>query len=454
MAGPSKRPAELPESLPPPLAAEEALTPGAVQRVLSRGLVRAGILTYLFSGATLVANLVTGVITARALGPDGRGVTVALLTLTQLIGFVFAAGATQSLSYFVARRPEDAPRLLTTWSLMLLPLAALGIVIGQLLLPVLFEEGSEALTVGRWFVFAIVLVIGAELYCGLLLGLHDFFVYNALRLAQPLLTAIAFIVLWPLDALTVESALIATSLATIGSLVVGFGRAVTRAGVGAPDLRLGARSLWYGIRGQGSSVATNLTARLDVAMLPGYVSNASVGIYSVATNVSLIVYALANTFSGLVLPAAAREPERASLKVIGSLWAVLLIAGAMAVILAALAEPLLGLVYGEDFEAAARSLRLLLPGAVLFACSSILTAGIYAAGYPFTATLTQLLGMAATVIGLVAFLPSGGITAAALVSSASYALIFVASLVAYKKLASVAWSHLLPTPARLRALTR
>ena len=46
----------------------------------------------------------------------------------------------------------------------------------------------------------------------------------------------------------------------------------------------------------------------------------------------------------------------------------------------------------------------------------------------FTATLTQLLGVVVTVVGLIAFLPTGGITAAALVSSASYGAIFVASL--------------------------
>ena len=50
--------------------------------------------------------------------------------------------------------------------------------------------------------------------------------------------------------------------------------------------------------------------------------------------------------------------------------------------------------------------------------------------------------MAATVIGLIAFLPSGGITAAAIVSSASYALIFVASLVAYRALARLPWGAL------------
>ena len=40
--------------------------------------------------------------------------------------------------------------------------------------------------------------------------------------------------------------------------------------------------------------------------------------------------------------------------------------------------------------------------------------------------------MAVTVVGLFVFLRSGGITAAAIVSTASYATVFVAMLVAYK----------------------
>ena len=48
---------------------EAALPDGALKRLLSRGLVRAGIVTYVFSGLTLVANLVSGVVSARALGP-------------------------------------------------------------------------------------------------------------------------------------------------------------------------------------------------------------------------------------------------------------------------------------------------------------------------------------------------------------------------------------------------
>jgi O-antigen/teichoic acid export membrane protein len=263
-----------------------------------------------------------------------------------------------------------------------------------------------------------------------------------------------FIVLWALDDLTVESALISATAATAVVLAVGLGRAGRRMGLGPVDLRLGVTTLWYGIRGQGGAAASNVTARLDVAMLPAFVSAASVGLYSVATNVSLIVYQLSNTFAGLVLPAAAREPERGPIKVVGSLWASLAIAALIAAVLAVFARPLLGLVYGDDFRDAAESLLLLLPGAVLFAGSSILAAGVYAAGRPFTATLTQLLGMVVTVVGLFVFLRSGGITAAALVSTASYTAVFVATLVAYRSVTGLAWRAFLPTPERLRAIAR
>ena len=86
---------------------------GGMRNLASRRLVRAGVTTYIFSALTLVAHLVSGVVTARALGPSGRGVTVALTTLSQLAGFLFAMGVAQSLSYYIARRPEDGPSLFT-----------------------------------------------------------------------------------------------------------------------------------------------------------------------------------------------------------------------------------------------------------------------------------------------------------------------------------------------------
>jgi O-antigen/teichoic acid export membrane protein len=436
------------------LRPEVGVPQSPLRRLLSRGLVRAGIVTYLLSGLTLVCNLVAGIVTARALGPDGRGVAVALVTVSQLAGFIFSMGVAQSLSYFIARRPDDAPSLLTTWILMLIPLTAIALGVTELLLPTIFANDSEnAVEIGRWFLLVIVLVVGIELNSGLLLGKQDFFVYNALRLAQPASMTASYVVLWRLDELTVESALIAALVTSAVVLAIGMARSIGRIGFGPPAPRLGISTLWYGVRGQGSTVANHVTARLDVAMLPAFVSAANVGLYSVATNVSLIVYQLSNTFAGLVLPAAAGDPRRGRFKVVASFWGSIAVAGALALGLALFARPLLGLVYGDDFRDAAKPLILILPGAVLFAGSTILAAGVFAEGRPFTATLAQVLGMVATIVGLFVFLRSGGITAAALVSTASYAAVFLATLVAYKVVTGLRWRAFLPTPGRLRALT-
>jgi O-antigen/teichoic acid export membrane protein len=425
----------------------------AVRRLLSRQLVRAGVVTYLFSGLTLIANLVTGIVVARGLGPQGRGVTIALSTVAQLAGFVFAGGAAQSLSYFIARRPEDGPRLLTTWTLMLVPLAALAIAITELLLPTIFStDGDQAIEIGRWFMFIIVIVIGLELNYGLLLGINDYVAYNLLRLAPMMLAALTLICLWALGELTVKSTLIGTNAAYLLVLTIGIARAVRRIGIGPVDVQLGLHSLWFGVRGQGSTVASNVTARLDVAMLPAYVTAGQVGLYSVATNISLIVYQLSNTFAGLVIPAAASDTERSRVKVIGSLWGSMAVAAVIAILLALFARPLLGLVYGDRFRDAAEPLLLLLPGAVLFAGSAILGAGVYAAGRPFTATVAQVIGMVVTVAGLVVFLSTGGITAAALVSTGSYATVFLAMLIAYQRVTNTPWRAFLPSPRQVRAV--
>ncbi len=424
-----------------------------LDRLRSGDLLRAGIVTYLFSGLGLIANLVSGVVSARALGPSGRGVTVALSAVTLLIGFFFAMGAGQSLSYFIARRPEDGPRLFTSWILILLPLCGLAVVAGELLLGTLFSvHNREAISVGRWFVVTVVLVIALELNSGLLLGAHDFAYFNALRFAQPAMMAASYVVLWMLGALTVDSSLIAATVGTAIVLAFGIGRSVRRVGVGPPDLRLGLATLWYGIRGHGLMIATNVNARLDLAILPAFVASSGVGLYSVATNVSLIVYQLSNTFAALVLAAAAGDPEHAREKVLGSLFATMAIAGVLALLLGVFARPVLGLVYGARFRQAASTLQLILPGVVLFAGSSILSAGIYATGRPLTTTVSQLFGMAVTVIGLLAFLRAGGITAAALVSTTAYTTVFVATLVTYKFVNGTPWRWFVPTRARLRAL--
>ena len=128
-----------------------------------------------------------------------------------------------------------------------------------------------------------------------------------------------------------------------------------------------------------------------------------------------------------------------------------MIAGAIATALGVLARFVLVLAYGARFGAAATSLQLLLPGSVLFAGSSILGAGLYAAGRPLTTSATQVIGMIVTVVGLGLFLRTGGIIAAAIVSTSAYTTVFVTSLIAFKRVSAMTWRGFLPSSHGVRA---
>ncbi len=401
---------------------------------------------------TLGVNLVTGVVIARALGSTGRGELAAVIAAMSVIAWLFAMGARQAITYHQARRPEDASRLIATWLVLVVPCAAVGIGVGEVLLPRLMAAQSDAtLDAARVYMLMVLGYLLGEVAYAVLLGDHDFLFVNALRLGQPAVIAVAYLALWRLGILTVNAALLTMVVAAGLGITVATARVLRRHGLGRPDRTLARPTLWYGLKAHGSSTAGIVNTRLDLMIIPAFLSASSVGLYAVATSVSWIVVTVAGALGDLVLPAAARRGDRAVDTVVRSLQATILLGALAAGVLAAVAGLGTRLVYGQEFADAALPLRILLPGCVLLAASGVLRAGLSALNRPFTAGLTQLVGMGVTVVGLLVFLRSGGIVAAALVTTASYAVTFLSALVIYRVVAGVAWRRFVPSAADLHA---
>jgi O-antigen/teichoic acid export membrane protein len=415
--------------------------------------VRVAAVSYILSALTLCANLAAGIANARALAPSGRGEAVAIAMVAQNLAFIFAFGCVQAVSYRYAREPAAGARLTTTWLLLLVPMSLVAIGVGEVLLPTLFSaQSSEAVDLGRVYMLTIVLVLWSELTNGLLLGQGAYRFVNVVRFAQPALAAASQVLLWQLGELTVETSLATAAGSTLFVQAFSMRRALRGSGgFGRFDRRLARETLWYGFRGHGALIGSALNQRLDLLILPAFIVSAGVGLYSIAANVSLIVSTLANSIAGIALPAAVRQGERGPSTVVAFLQAALAIALVLAGAVFAVAEPALTFVYGHQFGAAASSLRVLLPGTVLLAGASILAAGLYAANRPTTATVAQLAGLAVTVVGLLVVLPGAGIMGAAWVSTASYATVFVCTLVAYKRAVGLPWRRFLSHPPAARA---
>jgi len=179
-------------------------------------------------------------------------------------------------------------------------------------------------------------------------------------------------------------------------------------------------------------------------ILPAFLTAPSVGFYAIATNISWVIVNIFGALATIVMPAAASHGESGRSLVIKSLQATLMIGTAFGGGLFLFADLGIRLVYGAEFSQSVLPLRILMPGSVLYAAAFILLNGLYAENRPFSATLAQMVGMVATIVGLLVFLRSGGIVAAAIVSTTAYVLVFVAAAVLYRRAAGLEWAAFAP----------
>jgi O-antigen/teichoic acid export membrane protein len=437
----------------------EAVVPAADEGSLGRTdrqrFARQGALTFLFSVLTLGTNLLTGVVIARALGVSGRGELTAILTVTQMVGWAFGLGCGEATAYYHARN-RDTAGVVTAWLVVLLPAGVLAVIVGETILPVaLHAQSDSTLRLARLFMLTVVLTPLGLLKLGILLGTHRYLFYNAFGFLQPALTAALYLVLWHLGVLSPETGLVATF-----GVSLAFGVALTmptlRGRIGRPDWGGGLRSLWYGIRAHGTNLGGMMNSRLDLMIIPAFLAASSVGLYSVATNISWVVVSISAAIAAIVLPAAARHTEDGVTVVVRSLQATFFVAALLALAIALVGGVALRLLYGSEFEPGVAPLRLLLPGSVCYACAAVLWSGLYALNRPLTAAASQALGVVVTVTGLTLFLRAGGIEIAALVSTVAYAAVFAAALVLYRRAANLAWREFVALPdfTSLGALVR
>ncbi|MFY9488694.1 MAG: oligosaccharide flippase family protein [Solirubrobacterales bacterium] len=392
----------------------------------------------------LAFNLITGVMVARLLGSEGRGEIAAIVTLGQTLGWAATMGCFQAVVFHNSREPDNAARSIGTWMALSLPLGIVGIVAGQLLVGPLFAEQSETtVNLARLWLLMVPLMPLSEALSGALVADRDFAAMNFFKLLQSALPVVIYLVLWLGGIFTLEAVLITHVAVVVVYLALLLVRALRRHGVERPRLSLAKRELWFGARAQASNIGTQLSARLDLLIMPAFLVASQVGLYAVAVSISSMVVTLAGSLAMIALPVAARADGRSDGRIAQVLHATFIVGAVLAAGITLLAPYLLELVYSNEFRDATTALRFLAPGAVLLAMSNIMISGLYGQDRPATAGLTQLPGVVLTVVGLVLFLRSGGIAAAALISTLTYACSFMIAAVVYQRRAELTWVQLL-----------
>ena len=375
-------------------------------------------------------NVVTGVLLARALGPQGRGELAAVMLWPSLFATLGALGVADATAFYAARDSADRGTLVGSTlvvgvfqSVLLVGAAALAIPF------VLSGYDREAVHAAYLFLAFIPLTLLALHLMYALNGFHRFGWFQLLRLLAVAPVAAGLVALALAGSLRVTTAV---PVYLAANLVAGLvaAAALVRTGLGRrrSSTALARQLLGYGVRSHLSTVAGSLNERLDQLVISVFLAPARLGLYVVAVTFTSATSLIGASVSYIALPAIAREPDGARRAAAARRFTVLTLLASVAIALPLLAftPALLGLLFGDAFRSVTGVARLLLVAAVVLSVNRALGAILKGAGRPLDAGVAEAVALLATVGGLAVLLPALGLMGAA-----------VASLVAYT--VSTAW---------------
>ena len=379
--------------------------------------------TLLFRGLSTPIALLLVVVQSRFLAPSGRGtfvlVVLSVTILSRLLGQLGLAVTTR-----MREEGLDLRRLVHRALALALALGAAGggivVAMGAL---------TDVIGTKLELIAAVALVPNViwQTLSGVLLGLARVRVWNYVQALSPILALAGMLVLVVALEGGVHAAVVAWTLAHV--LTAAFALAVSHdvwLPLGRPPAfdAHGRTILRLAIVMGAVQVVNLLGYRIELFILEWYDGVDAVGIYSIAMQAAeaiwLVPAAIATAITGPVVHDDERDASRLVARSAGK---GLLYTGGVALVVGLAAPFLIPLLFGEDFEPAARPLALLLPGIVAFGPVTILVVYLSVRhARPNLSLGVAVAAMVATAVLSLALIPRYGAEGAAAASAIGYGL--------------------------------
>lgn len=397
--------------------------------------------------AILCLQAGTGVLTARTLGPEGRGELAAMILWPLLVANVTTLGLPSALIYHFRNRAEERRQISGSG-------LATAAVTGAL-------AGAMAFTVLPWWLrqYPPAVIRAAQLFlltvpiCSVTLAgraileaSHDFAASNAVQLLTPFATLIALLFLLASHNLTpfsAAAAYIAASLPSFGYMLF----RVAQTGVRAvrPQLAMVRQILHYGIRSYGIDILGTLALQVDQVLVVSLLTADAMGSYVVVLSLSRMLNVFQNSAVMVLFPKAAGRDIEDVLSMTGKCVRISgLVSAFFGALVCIFGYTLLRLVYGADYASAAGALRILTVEAVLSGMTFVLAQPFMALNRPGTVTLVQGIGLSLSVPMMLILIPRYGVYGAAisLLTSTTVRLLLVCA--SFRIVLARSWPRLLP----------
>jgi O-antigen/teichoic acid export membrane protein len=386
-----------------------------------------------------ILNFGTGVLTARSLGPAGRGELAAIIMWPQFLAFVVILGLPESLVYYLKKTPADLQQLVGSSLACSLALGAMAALFGIIMLPYwLASYSHQIVQFAQLAMLSAPLGLVSLILVTILQGFESFTVFNWMRILPPaaILIGLAGAVI-----ANVLTPFVAAAIYLIAPLPIAAWNLVYLWPRTKPSLsrfRTHLATLFsYGLRYSMGNFAGMLSSQADRVVIAGFLRPVDLGLYVVAVGVSQLLSIVSSTWATILFPKAAGLEQASAMRLtIQSAIQSGIAAGVVAIPLMWYGPWLLGLVYGAQFRAVGFTLTFLIATSALSGVGFVLLQGFMATGRPGIASLTEVIGVVASISLLWFLTPLYGLPGAALsmlISALLRLAIPIAALVALRK---------------------
>ena len=410
-----------------------------VSLISGERLAYAGLQAIVLQVLAVFLNVLTGVITARVLGAEGRGVYAAATTWAILLGSVATAGLSQGVLIQIRREPEASRAILLCALLASITIAAPLTAFAAIQMPALLgSRAAAAVDLARASLVLVPLgalgVLVREAYA----GQGRYLAANLAAFVPTLLHAVLLTGFLAAGWVSVATAIGSVIGGSVLALVLLLPPLLRELKGSAAQIRHVWRSLFGFAR---LAVFADLFALcgawVDRLILIHILSPAQLGLYVVAGSLAHRITVFTPRTNLLLSAMSAEDANRAvqlhnlALRVTIAIFAPLLAA------LFLLDRLVMTVVYGAEFAAAVLVFRILVIDRVLGRLASISSQLFLARGRPGLNSLIRGVELAVLVVGVVSLAPEHGAVGAAwgvLAGTAARLLLSWACLVAWLQL--------------------
>ena len=399
---------------------------------------------------SLACGVLTGVLTARLLGPKGKGELAALVLWPTTIVFFVSMGINQALVFYMGKKRFTLSELWTTSMVIGLGQSALAILAGLAIIPFALRHYShDVYILALAVLFSSPFIILGGYPANLLQGQMDLNSFNMIQLVAPFAYALSLVVLAILHAANLLDIVVWRVASCVIAFVFGYFLLLKKA-----DLRISWNAgasldmLKFGGKTQLGNISNYVNRSVDQLLLSVLVPPRDLGLYVVAVTVSLALNFLPQAAGIVTLAAGSNADAAGAIAVVGRSFRLSLfcLLGGCALLFMA-APILIARVFGPAYLGSILPCRILLPGAVAVGLSQVLYDGARSLGDPALASYSEGCAVLVTVICLAIFLPWFGFVGAAIASTVAYLSSLCVTLILYKIRFGV-------KPAQLLLLTR